>query len=80
MDMDEASFSIRPGANGSRRLGYAVRMSCTVAFSTPMLMPELNSASDDGEAFISADGTELNFTSLGSIGSDLYRVVILKGP
>lgn len=68
---------------GERDLWYVVRPTRFDAFSEPQLMPVVNSPYDEGEAFISADGTELYFNSdrPGGMGDDdIYRAPILAGP
>lgn len=75
--------SMRPGGLGDSDLWYARRSSRGVAFDPPQLVPNINSAASDGEAFLSADGCELYFASRragGSGSADIYRVRVLAGP
>jgi Tol biopolymer transport system component len=77
--------SDRPGGTGLTDLWYAVREGNTERFSTPQPLPQINSAQRDQDPFISADGTELYFSSdrppaleLGD--NEIFRVVIHKAP
>jgi hypothetical protein len=75
--------SDRPGGSGGTDLWYAVRPDLSAPFSSPQPVPGVNTASNEGEAFISADGTELYFSSNrpgGQGNDDIYRVPILSGP
>jgi hypothetical protein len=75
--------STRPGGLGGTDLWYATRSDRGSAFSAPLPMPGLNSDSLDGEAFLSADGCDLYFSSYragGSGSADIYRVRVIAGP
>jgi hypothetical protein len=75
--------SLRPGGAGGADLWFATRSTSSQTFSAPQPLAAVNSAADDGEAFISYDGTELYFASRrpGGAGNyDLYRAAILAGP
>jgi Tol biopolymer transport system component len=73
--------SNRPGGLGGYDLWYAV--SLDGAYSTPKPVPTLNSASNDLEPFVTADGCEVYFASdrPGGLGGwDLYHASYLALP
>lgn len=66
----------RAGGLGSSDIYYAVRPDLGSDFSAALLLPVINSASSDGDPFISGDGCELYFYSNRSGGtgsSDIWR-------
>lgn len=71
--------SDRSGGQGGTDLWYAVRADSSASFSTPQPVPGVNSADNDTEVFISADGCTLYFTSDrsgGQGGQDIYRATV----
>jgi len=75
--------SERPGGFGgdARDLWFSTRARTLDRWSIPALLPNVNSASNDGGPAISWDGTELFFTSArpgGQGGSDIYVSTRIK--
>jgi hypothetical protein len=68
--------SFRTGGSGDADLYYATRTSTSTAFSAPKALPVVNSASLEGEPFLTYDKCEIYFASdrTGGLGSwDIYR-------
>lgn len=68
--------STRPGGPGTKDIYYAVRASPEVPFGAPRLVPDVNSAAAEAEAYISPDGCQVIFSSSragGKGGLDLYQ-------
>jgi Tol biopolymer transport system component len=55
--------SARGGSLGGGNLWYAVRLSTTQAFGMPKEVPDLNTAANDGDPWLSDDGCRLYFAS-----------------
>lgn len=73
--------SERPGGVGAFDIWYSVRATPTAPFSSPKLVPNVNSAAYEGELYLSPDGCVLYFASdrPGTGGSnDLYRARYLN--
>jgi Tol biopolymer transport system component len=74
--------SSRPGGAGDGDLWYAVRDD-QGTFGAPQPLPAINTASYEGEPFISLDGCELYFVSDRPGGQghwDIHRVTIETTP
>lgn len=64
--------SNRATSQALSNLWFATRSSATGAFGTPELVPVVNSAGYDGDAYLSPDACRLYFASSRSGSSDLY--------
>jgi len=60
----------RSGTNGGGDLWYATRATVGGAFSTPVQVPTVNTAYNEGDAHLSADGCELFFASDRTSGNN----------
>lgn len=67
--------STRPGGTGSGDLWYATRAERDQPFGEPQLLP-FNSAQDDADAHLTADGCTVYFSSLRAAGNNDYDVFV----
>jgi hypothetical protein len=67
--------SMRAGGPGPSDLWYATRADRDAAFSTPRLVPTVNTADSENEAFLTPDGCWLYFRRK----QDLYRARVIPG-
>jgi hypothetical protein len=73
--------SQRPAASGlgGANLWYATRQNATDSFSTPKLIPGLNTDAEDGDPMLSSDGCTLYFASTRNGGTyRLFRAQITR--
>jgi Tol biopolymer transport system component len=65
---------------GATNLWYATRQNATDDFTTPKLIPMVNSNSEDGDPMLSADGCELYFASRRAPGGkyQLFHAQVMK--
>jgi hypothetical protein len=67
--------SHRPGGAGvaGGNLWYATRASATATFSTPLIVPDVNTGGDEGDAHLSSDGCRIYFARhMGGVDWDIY--------
>jgi Tol biopolymer transport system component len=70
--------SKRGGAAAGGNLWYATRLSPSLPFGAPKVIPDLNTDSDDGDPWLSDDGCRLYFASDrsgGTTGWEIYLAV-----
>jgi len=70
--------SNRDGGRGGLDLWYAVRSDTGQAFSTPIVVPTINSDEDEADPMLSADGCELYFAARHDGDYDIYVSVVAR--
>lgn len=64
--------SDRPGGPGQFDIYVATRAMATMTFGTPVLVPNVNSAADDGPSYLSSDGCRLYLSSDRNGDNDIF--------
>ena len=77
---DELVIVFSSNHTGKGDLYYATRAHVTDAFSTPVLVPTVNTPDSDGDPFLSADGCQLYFASNHTTNGDYDLFVATAHP